>query len=69
MMKLPGLRRAEPAVEVNDGDLVQWRLDIAQPLPRITREELLSRLWIDQDTLRGRSAISMGLEAEAMATA
>jgi hypothetical protein len=69
MMKLPGLRRAEPTVEVNDRDLVQWRLDIAQPLPRITREELLSRLWIDKDTLRGRSSISVGLEAEAMATA
>lgn len=67
-MKWPRFRRAAPAVEVRD-DLVQWRLDIAEPLPAITRGELLTRLWIDEDTTPGMSPMSMVVEVEAVATA
>ncbi|MEA2623105.1 MAG: hypothetical protein QOH61_2015 [Chloroflexota bacterium] len=67
-MKWPGFGRAEPAVEF-EADLVQWRLVIAKPLPWISRDELLRRLWMAEEQRVEASATSLVIDVEALVPA
>ena len=47
-MRWPRGRRAGGAIEIRD-DLALWRSDFDEPLPPVTRSELLHRLGLEAD--------------------
>lgn len=68
-MRWPRSRREELAIQVTD-DLARWRSDFDEPLPPVTRNELLRRLGMDvDDGLTLRSVSSRKSDVEAIAAA
>jgi hypothetical protein len=47
-MRWPRGRRAQGAIEIRD-DLALWRSDFDEPLPPVTRNELLTRLGLEAE--------------------
>jgi hypothetical protein len=47
-MRLPRANRAKGAIQIKD-DLALWRSDFDEPLPPVTRNELLTRLGLEAE--------------------
>lgn len=68
-MRWPKGRRAGGVIEIRD-DLALWRSDFDEPLPPVTRNELLHRLGLEADEMESVHSVPMRIpDAKAVAAA